>query len=105
MIERVFLLAKGRCSGGHYAGTAGQGWEAAEPERLTPWAEFDSRLDWLVARNQGWHRFVVFCATEDCPFSEYWRYFHALLTRFPDMEESHREIIPCRIDPAEERAN
>ena len=87
------------------AGSAVRVPEAAEPERLTPWAEFDSWLDWLVARNQGWHRFVVFCATEDCPFSEYWRYFHALFTRFPEMEESHWEIIPSRIDSAEERVN
>lgn len=87
------------------AGAAGLGTETVEPEHLTPWAEFDSWLDWLVARNQGWHRFVMFSATEDCPFSEYWRYFHALFTRFPEMDESHWEIIFYRIDSADERAH
>ena len=82
-------------------GTATTVPEPTGPEQLTPWEEFDNWLHWLVARNQGWHRFVVFTASEDCPFSTHWRYFHALFTRFPKMEESHWEIRPCRMEPAD----
>ena len=42
MIERVFFARQGAV-----------GWEVAEPERLTPWAEFDSRLDWLGGAESG----------------------------------------------------